>query len=160
MRKGCVFLVILAFVFISFSTLTTLPENVTATTLYVGGVGPGNYTTIQGAIDAAIPGDTVFVYDGTYNENLVIDRTLSLIGENRDSTLINGGGFGDTIYVTADWVNLTGFFVWNGGLNGWDAGIELNHVQNCHIADNNFIVNDFDGIFLRSSHNNTIANNI
>ena len=33
-----------------------------AITRYVGGVGPGNYTTIQGAIDDAIPGDTIYAF--------------------------------------------------------------------------------------------------
>ncbi|MCK4444356.1 MAG: right-handed parallel beta-helix repeat-containing protein, partial [Thermoplasmata archaeon] len=159
MKKAGTLATVLVFIGMSFTAFSILPATVAATTLYVGGGGPGNYTTIQSAIDATVPGNTIFVYNGTYNENLLADKTLSLIGESRDSTWINGGGFGDTIYVTADWVNLTGFFVWNGGLNGWDAGIELDQVQNCYIADNNFIVNDFDGIFLRSSSNNTIANN-
>ena len=159
MKRTALTVAILVFLSAFVVIIAILPE-ARATTLYVGGGGPGNYTTIQSAIDAAVPGNTIFVYNGTYNENLVVDRTLSLVGENRDSTLINGGGFGDTIHVTADWVNLTGFFVWNGGMNGWDAGIELDQVHDCSILDNNFIVNDFDGIFLRSSSNNTIANNI
>ena len=41
-------------------------------TLYVGGAGPGNHTTIQSALDAASDGDTVFVYSGTYTENIYI----------------------------------------------------------------------------------------
>jgi parallel beta-helix repeat protein len=159
MKKAGTLVAVLVFIGISFTAFSILPEGVRAATLYVGGGGPGNYTTIQGAIDAALPGDTIFAYNGTYNERPVIDKTLSLVGESRDSTWINGGGSGDTIYVTADWVNLTGFLVLNGGLIPWDAGIELDHVQNCDISGNNFFVNDYNGIFLRSSHNNTIASN-
>jgi len=60
--------------------------------LYVGGSGPGNYTTIQSAINAASPGDTVFVYDDSspYLETLVIPTSLSLIGENKQTTIIDG----------------------------------------------------------------------
>jgi hypothetical protein len=51
-------------------TLMILPENAQALTHYVGGSGPGNHTKIHLAISAANPGDTIFVYNGTYNEQL------------------------------------------------------------------------------------------
>ena len=68
-----------------------LIENVSATRniLYVGGSGPGNYTTIQSAIDAANPGDTVFVYNGIYYENVVLNKNyITLTGENKETTTI------------------------------------------------------------------------
>ena len=59
-------------------------------TLYVGGTGPNNYTSIQDAIDNANEGDTVYVYDESspYYENVVIEKTINLIGEDRDTTII------------------------------------------------------------------------
>jgi pectin methylesterase-like acyl-CoA thioesterase len=57
--------------------------------LYVGGNGPGNYTKIQDAIDNASSGDTVFVYHGTYYEQLRIDIPIRLIGESKNDTIIN-----------------------------------------------------------------------
>jgi len=58
--------------------------------LYVGGSGPGNYTKIQDAIDNTSVGDTVFIYSGTYNETIVIKKNqLTLIGQNKESTIIN-----------------------------------------------------------------------
>ena len=59
-------------------------------TLYVGGSGPGNYTKIQEAIDDSSDGDTVFVYDDSspYFENVVVDKSINLIGENRNTTEI------------------------------------------------------------------------
>jgi len=61
-------------------------------TLYVGGSGTGNYSTIQDAIDDASDGDTVFVYNDSspYIENVVVNKSINLIGEDKDSTVIDG----------------------------------------------------------------------
>ena len=63
-------------------------------TLYVGGSGPGNYSTIQEAIDDSSDGDTVFVYDDSspYYEFVEINKSIDLIGENKDTTIIDGEG--------------------------------------------------------------------
>ncbi len=61
-------------------------------TLYVGGSGPGNYSSIHLAIYLASDGDTVFVYSGTYyirGSGITIDKSISLIGENRETTIID-----------------------------------------------------------------------
>jgi len=60
--------------------------------LYVGGSRPNNYTKIQDAIDDAEDGYTVYIYAGTYYENVVVNKTIDLIGENTDTTIIDGGG--------------------------------------------------------------------
>ncbi|TET90650.1 MAG: hypothetical protein E3J35_06120 [Methanomassiliicoccales archaeon] len=136
-----------------------IPEGVRAGTLYVGGVGPGNYTTIQSAIDNATPGDTIYVFSGTYYENVIVNKTLNITGEDRNTTIIDGGGAGVMVNITADWVNLTGFSVTNsgGGLDG--AGIVLYHVDNSYIANNTLPFNRGDGMRLSHSNNNTIAKN-
>ena len=56
---------------------TSIPTS-SGNTLYVGGSGPGNYTSIQEAIDNSEDGDTVFVYDDSspYYENLVIEKSI------------------------------------------------------------------------------------
>lgn len=162
MKKSSLFVAVLVLISTSVLTLTSFPD-IRATTLYVGGLGPGNYTTIQGAIDVASVGDTVFVFAGTYHENIVINKTLSLIGESRNTTTVDGGGIGDVIRVTANWVNVSGFTVTNGGpLTGpdvYDAGIELDSAQNCRIANNSASGNQI-GIHLNSSKWNSVIGNV
>jgi parallel beta-helix repeat protein len=81
-------------------------------TLYVGGNGTGNYSKIQDAINDSSDGDTVFVYDDSspYYENLDINTSIKLIGEDRDTTIINGSNVDDfVINITADGIFLSGF---------------------------------------------------
>jgi nitrous oxidase accessory protein NosD len=83
--------------------------------LYVGGSGPGNYTKIQDAIDNASEGDTVFVYDDSspYREILVIDQSITIVGENRNSTIIDGSGQRNpvVVLVIAEHVTIQNFLV-------------------------------------------------
>ncbi|MEE9223183.1 MAG: NosD domain-containing protein [Thermoplasmata archaeon] len=137
----------------------TLQVNVKASTLFVGGTGPGNYTTIQSAIDNAVPGDTIYVFNGVYRERIEVNKTLSLVGEDRNETIIDGMGLGHVVNVTADSVNITGFKVLHNDEQS-KAGIHLQGVQGCFIANNNVSSNDEYSIYLVSSDNNTVANNV
>lgn len=160
MRRRTPALLTAAFVFLSaFSlTITILPGNAKATTLFVGGSGPGNYTTIQSAIDNATPGDIVFVYNGTYPENIVIDRILSIEGEDKNTTIIDGGRNGYVVNVGSSWVNISGFTITRGSTL-WDySGIELDNVDKCSIT-NNIITDNLDGIRMTESNDTLIANN-
>ena len=80
--------------------------------LYVGGSGPGNYTKIQDAIDNASDGDTVFVYHDSspYNETIIINTTLTLLGENQTTTQISGGG-SPIVTITAPHTVISGFTI-------------------------------------------------
>lgn len=149
-----------------FCVLTFLPDydiNVSASTLHVGGAGPGNYSAIQVAINAANPGDTIYVWAGTYYENIMINKKLNLIGDGILNSTINGGGNGDVVYIYADSVKITGFTITNSGFQGspnFDSGIELNNVKNVTIINNNVSFNNLYGILLINSDSNTVANNI
>lgn len=77
-------------------------------------VVPDDQPTIQQGADAADPGDTVLVRAGTYYEHVVIDKSLTLQGEGRDMTTIDGGGDGVVIHLEADHVTIAGLTVING----------------------------------------------
>ena len=81
-------------------------------TLYVGGSGPGNYTKIQDAIDNASDGDTVFVYNGTYNEAIQVNvEKLKVIGEDRDSTVIDANASNKAVMIQKNDVVICGFTI-------------------------------------------------
>jgi nitrous oxidase accessory protein NosD len=92
------------------NTFETTNSGATSATIIV----PDDYPTIQAAVTAANSGDTVFVRAGTYYEHLTISKSLNLQGEDRDTTIINGGGSGSVVYMTANYVTISGFEITNG----------------------------------------------
>jgi parallel beta-helix repeat protein len=135
-----------------------IPTNVRATTLYVGGAGPGNYTAIQDAIDNASSFDTIYVYGGVYYEHLVIDVPITLIGESKETAIIDGGYTSTVVDIDASDVTLREFTIRHSGPTLGDQGVHISYVENCTI-ENNIIHHNNAGIFLYYSSNITIANN-
>ena len=75
---------------------------------------PDQYSTIQEAVNNAADGDTIFVRAGTYYEHAIVNKTVSLVGEDRSTTIVDGGGTGCVIYVLRDDVSITGFTIQRG----------------------------------------------
>ena len=141
--------------------ITSEPEVVSAANIWYIGSGPGNFSTrINDGIMWASAGDTVYVHSGTYYENVVVDKTINLTGENRDTTVINASGIGSAVYISADWVNITGFTTMGSGDEWGEAGIELDKVQNCRVVGNNASHCRGNGITLNVSVYNILADNI
>ncbi len=110
-------------------------------------IGSDSLGFIQDLIDNASDGDTIYIPSGTYYENIVIDKSISLVGEDRDTTIIDGSGVGDVVFISADWVNITGFTIRNSGvftISYYEAGIDINS-KYVTITDNN-ISNNYRGI--------------
>lgn len=75
---------------------------------------PADYKTIQEAIDAANPGDTIFVYAGTYPEHVIVNKTVTLKGEDEEKVIVTGGGTGKVFSVTANGVSIFHFTIRDG----------------------------------------------
>jgi parallel beta-helix repeat protein len=128
-------------------------------TLTVDDSDGADYTTIQDAVNNASNGDTIRVFDGTYNENVDVNKRLALIGNGSDLVTVQAFDLNDQIFeVTVDWVTVTGFTVT--GATG-AAGIRLvSNVDYCNISCNNASGNRY-GIYLDSYCTcNEIAGNI
>ena len=143
----------LVFFFFAFLVLTALASVSEAKTIYV----PDDYEKIQWAVYNASAGDNIIVRDGKYYENLKVDKKLTIKSENGSANcIVDGGGNGDVITLIADGIAIEGFTVRNSG--DWpNAGIKV--FSNTNKIAYNCITNNEHGIYLRSSCNNTIANN-
>lgn len=128
-----------------------LSKHVAVRTLRV----PEKYPTIQEAINVALGGETIFVSSGVYLENVIVNKTVSLIGENKSNTLIDGNGTGNVVEVVAHYVNVGGFTIQNGDF----AGVAV-YSDDSIIADNTIRANNENGLLLNSrSPSNTVSNN-
>jgi parallel beta-helix repeat protein len=128
-------------------------------TLYVGGSGPGNYTKIQDAIDNSTDNNTVFVFDESspYFENVVVDKSINLFGENKNTTIIDAEDSGSVLLIHSNYVNISGFTIQNSGHINYASGIWISSKNN-KIFDNNIYSNSGNGIYIRNK-NNLIFNN-
>ena len=98
----------------------------------------GCFSSISAAVAAASPGDTIRVASGTYHEDVLIGKSLSLVGENPANTVISAKGYSNGVYVD-------GFS--NPGL--------------AHVVVTGFTVEEanFEGILVHNASGVTIAGN-
>jgi parallel beta-helix repeat protein len=140
----------LALLLISISTfaLSIRPTKAAPATIIV----PDDYPTIQEAINHASIGDTVSVKAGTYNENIILNVSISLIGQTKETTIIDVRGVGNPLEITANRTIVSGFTFSYGG-----AGIAMTNSHN-NIINNNILRKNSRGIG-GSFYTNTILEN-
>ena len=120
-----------------------------------------HFDNIQDAINKASYGNIIYVYNGTYHENLVINQTVSLIGENKNATFIKNGKVGDhfsngPIDIEAENVVIKGFTINNA------MGIWIKKFTNNHTICENIITDQdypFSALYFSKSNNNKVYNN-
>jgi len=120
-------------------------------------VVPDDYLTVGWAIGNASEGDTIFVKKGTYYEHVTINKSISLIGENRSTTIIDGNETGTIVTITSRNVSISGFTIQHGGFV--QSSIYISSSSGVTINDN-AISNNFEGIRLNSSNGNDVADNL
>jgi len=105
-------------------------------TLYVGGNGEGNYTSIQDAINDAMPGDTIIIYYNVYHENVTIDKSLYLIGiekEGKKPVILGNGSF--ALKITANNCTLKNLEIRLEADSTVEIYSSFNWIENCHIIN-------------------------
>ena len=138
-----------------------------------------NFSTIQAAIDDndTEDGHTITVYSGVYYENVVVNKSVTLIGNGQP--VVDANGSGSAITLTADGITLIGFTATNSGrevdagitvtssnniitgnnASNNDHGISFWHSSNNIITGNDVRSNSYNGIYLLGSSNNIITGN-
>jgi parallel beta-helix repeat protein len=134
---------------------------------------PADYQTIQEAVDAANDEDTVYVHNGAYRERLIIEKAVLLIGENRQTTMIDGAidicssgvllsnftvrGYTEgagAIFIRFSNTTLKNNIIW-----GMNSAISMSEsCKNSSITGNDIIYSRL-GIWARGSSHNFIDNN-
>ena len=119
---------------------------------------PDDFPSIQQAINAAQPGSTVYVKAGTYVENLIVNKSITLMGEAEESTIISGNG-STVIQLEADDITVENLTIRDGGFtyNTNSGVISTGHSNNSILND--IFLNELVSIYLNDSNNNTIAGN-
>jgi len=166
---ACASILLLSCVGVSFQFIEPVRA---VTTWTVDDDGPADFSSIQEAINSPVvkDGDTIFVYNGTYYENVVVNKTVSLVGENKHTTIIDGGETGNVVCLRANNIKISGFTIRNSGTFDWDSGVYVSPLDwdtsvcvsrsSGNNISFNIVTNNENGIFIHESSKNTLTNNV
>ncbi len=118
---------------------------------------PTDFPRIQDAINNATAGDTVLVASGTYDEDISLNKSVSLVGESRDSTTIYSVNAQYVITILASDASVCNFTVKNSFPQG--DGIIIFSGHNITIS-NNTIGDGHDGLIAFTSFGNHVSGNV
>jgi parallel beta-helix repeat protein len=117
---------------------------------------PGNYSTIQAAVDAAGNGDIINVAAGTYTEPITISKKITLTGAGPGSTFIIGASTNTiTLNTGAELAQISGFRI----IGASNAGVYCQNAGHPSIT-NNLISGNFYGIYITSGYPSVTSNTI
>ncbi|HPY73666.1 MAG TPA: cell surface protein, partial [Methanothrix sp.] len=140
-------------------TLILANAAVGASAYTVDGVGAKGFSTIQEAIDASEAGDEIIILNGTYSENLVIDKSLALKGEG--GAVVNGSGSSSPLVtITSDNVTLEGLTFAGCKNESFDSGAVLVLADGCRLLNSTISASTGNGLCLRDSRDHLAAGNL
>jgi parallel beta-helix repeat protein len=113
------------------------------------------YRTIHDAMNHVYDGYTIYVENGTYHEHVIINKTITLLGENKNTTILDGDGTGDVVTVTVQKVKISGLTVQNSGTQTLDSGIKTLSLNSNVTIENTIVRNNAIGIFLNYAYENS-----
>jgi len=125
--------------------------------LVLGTVALSRAASLQEQIDTAAPGSTVTVATGTYRGRIVINKPLTLIGENLPT--IHGDGKGKVVTINAEGVTLRGFRVRGSGLALFEDDAAIFVTANRAVIEGNQIEDSLHGIYLKKANDCRLLNN-
>ncbi len=138
--------------------LIQIADQTSAATIIVDDDGGANYTKIQDAINASEDGDTIRVFEGMYKENVIVNKSVSVIGNGSSNTTIKGSG--NIVQIYARNIKFSGFNVsGDGKIRGYPACIKIDGMGSNSIIQNNHCSNSKYGIYLFLPRRVTLANN-
>jgi len=122
-----------------------------------------NFTNIQDAIDSAKDGDIIFILNGIYYENLIVNKSISLFGENRNNTIIEGNGSDILVHISEKNVDIGKLTISNGNIGVYIVGYN-DILTNSSISNITFLKNNvsiyFSSVTYSTIKNNNISDNI
>ncbi len=127
---------------------------------YVDQDGSGDAIRIQDAINMAHNNDTIRIAMGVYNEHIIINKKLTILGEKKNSTIIDANYTGDAVYISSDRVQLKNITIRHAGENGYpvyDAAVQI-EANNTNIS-NILIYENTNGIYSAYAHQNIFYHN-
>ncbi len=120
---------------------------------------PLNFTSIQAAVNNATSGDTVVLAPGTYQENLILNKSIALVGEDRNTTIIDGSNAQIVISITSDNVTVQDLTVTKSVHGPDDLGISVENAAGVSVIQV-IITGTATGIGMRFCTNSIFSNNI
>ncbi len=134
------------------------------------------FLSIQKVIDQANEKDTIKIPETVFNENIYINKSINLIGENKEKSIIDGRKQNSVIFINSEGVTIKNLTIRNSGGKKEDTGIiinsDKNEISNCvfyrtrtaikidrsneNIISNCFFQDNGEGVFCNNSEGNVI----